>query len=154
MQSFCGFDETPCILMEVWIISNQTLVCSAYNLLFSHNAFFIFVVICYFILQAKTFTQMKNSSNNQEISLSQQPFASADKLSQLISDNIRGLKSKLPALHRNMSLYLANPDTEYILLRPVKVSSEPVLQLMISKFVCFLKYFLTFWNNKIAVIIK
>lgn len=72
---------------------------------------------------------MKSSSNNQEISLSQQPFASADKLSQIISDNIRGLKTKLPALHRSMSLYLANPDTEYILLRPVKVSNQPVLQL-------------------------
>lgn len=72
---------------------------------------------------------MKSSSNNQEISLSQQPFASTDKLSQIISDNIRGLKAKLPALHRSMSLYLANPDTEYILLRPVKVSCKLALQL-------------------------
>lgn len=65
---------------------------------------------------------MQSSSSSQNISLSQQPFASAEKLSQLISDNIRSLKSKLPVLHRCMSLYLANPDTEYILLRPVKVS--------------------------------
>lgn len=75
---------------------------------------------------------MKSSSNNQEISLSQQPFASADKLLQLISDNIRGLKSKLPVLHRSMSLYLANPDTEYILLRPVKVSNQPISQLRLT----------------------
>lgn len=74
---------------------------------------------------------MKISSKNQGISLSQQPFASADKLSQIISDNIRGLKTKLPVLHRSMSLYLANPDTEYILLRPVKVSSQLVLQLLL-----------------------
>lgn len=67
------------------------------------------------------------SSNNQEISLSQQPFASADKVSQIIVDNIRGLKTKLPVLHRSMSLYLANPDTEYILLRPVKVSVRSVI---------------------------
>lgn len=73
------------------------------------------------------------SSNNQEISLSQQPFASADKLSQIIADNIRGLKTKLPTLHRSMSLYLANPDTEYILLRPVKVSMSKKEQSFISR---------------------
>lgn len=85
---------------------------------------------------------MKSSSNNQEISLSQQPFASADKLSQIISDNIRGLKAKLPALHRSMSLYLANPDTEYILLRPVKVS------------ITFFKYVFKYFQYIIIVFIK
>lgn len=82
---------------------------------------------------------MKSSSNNQEINLSQQPFACSDKLSQIISDNIRGLKTKLPALHRSMSLYLANPDTEYILLRPVKVSSQQVLLLRLVIFLLFCK---------------
>ncbi|KFM56618.1 Conserved oligomeric Golgi complex subunit 3, partial [Stegodyphus mimosarum] len=77
---------------------------------------------------------MQSSPNSQDISLSQQPFASTEKVSQLIADNIRDLKSKLPSLHRSMSLYLANPDTEYILLRPVKTQIqncfEQVLQLI------------------------
>ncbi|XP_054719988.1 conserved oligomeric Golgi complex subunit 3-like [Uloborus diversus] len=86
-----------------------------------------------FLSKAKTVMEMQ-SSDAREINLSQQPFAAAEKLSQLIADNIRSLKTKLPPLHRSMSLYLANPDTEYILLRPVKTQIqgcfEQLLQLI------------------------
>lgn len=99
----------------------------------SHTVTLLIQSLQEFLEKAKIVTQMK-SSNKQEICLSQQPFASADKLSQIIADNSRGLKTKLPALHRSMSLYLANPDTEYILLRPVKTqiqnSFEQLLQLI------------------------
>ncbi|KAG8201548.1 hypothetical protein JTE90_011223 [Oedothorax gibbosus] len=100
----------------------------------SHTTTFLISSLQDFLTKAKVITEMQNTPSSQNISLSQQPFASAEKLSQLISDSIRSLKTKLPTLHRCMSLYLANPDTEYILLRPVKTqiqtSFEQLLQLI------------------------
>ena len=65
-----------------------------------------------------------NDRENQvkPIILSNQPFASADKVSELILAVKRNIRSKLPKLLRNLRLYLANKDTEYILLKPVRIS--------------------------------
>lgn len=87
-----------------------------------------------FLQKAKVVMEMQTASNTQEICLSEQPFATADTLSQLVSDSLRSLKTKLSSLKRSMSLYLSNPDTEYILFRPVKshvqTSFEQLLQLI------------------------
>ncbi|XP_042907554.1 conserved oligomeric Golgi complex subunit 3 [Parasteatoda tepidariorum] len=98
----------------------------------SHTVTFLIGSLQEFLSKAKVVSELQASSSNQNISLSQQPFANADALSQLISDNIRGLKSKLPTLHRCMSLYLANPDTEYILLRPVKIQIQSCFEQLLQ----------------------
>ncbi|GIX84197.1 conserved oligomeric Golgi complex subunit 3 [Caerostris extrusa] len=75
---------------------------------------------------------MQSSGSAQDISLSQQPFASVENVSQLIADNVRNLKTKLPTLQRSMSLYLANPDTEYILLRPIKTQVQSCFEQLLQ----------------------
>lgn len=87
-----------------------------------------------FLDKAKVVLQLQAEESGKNVCLSKQPFALADVLSQLVTDSVRHLKSTLPSLHRSMSLYLANPDTEYILFRPVKArvqgSFEQFLQLV------------------------
>ncbi|GFU22439.1 conserved oligomeric Golgi complex subunit 3 [Nephila pilipes] len=97
----------------------------------SHTTTFLIGSLQEFLEKAKVITQMQTSSS-QNINLSQQPFASAENLSQLIADNVRSLKTKLPTLQRSMSLYLANPDTEYILLRPVKTQIQSCFEQLLQ----------------------
>lgn len=59
-----------------------------------------------------------------DLVLSQQSFALPNIVNQLIMDTVESLKSKLPFIHRSMKLYLANRETEFILFRPVKVSTS------------------------------
>jgi len=53
--------------------------------------------------------------------LRQQPFASAEKLRDIVADTYRQLKQRHVDIQRKMSLYLANSDTEFILFKPMKV---------------------------------
>ncbi|CAL1265670.1 unnamed protein product [Larinioides sclopetarius] len=98
----------------------------------SHTATFLIGSLQEFLEKAKIITQMQSSGSSGVISLSQQPFASAENVSQLIADNVRNLKTKLPTLQRSMSLYLANPDTEYILLRPVKTQIQSCFEQLLQ----------------------
>ena len=43
-------------------------------------------------------------------------------ISELVLDVNRTIRSKLPKLQRNLHLYLANRDTEYILLKPIRIN--------------------------------
>lgn len=56
------------------------------------------------------------------VQLRLQPFATADKLRDVVADTYRQLKQQHVDIQRKMSLYLANKDTEFILFKPVKVS--------------------------------
>lgn len=65
-----------------------------------------------------------NMSENQvkPIALKNQPFAAPEKISEHISTTCQNIRSRLPALHADLHLYLANRDTEFILLKPVRMN--------------------------------
>ncbi|XP_067011172.1 conserved oligomeric Golgi complex subunit 3 [Anabrus simplex] len=74
-----------------------------------------------FLEKAQVFLSMSaevSSTNN--ITLAQQPFASADAVGKLVRETQRLIKTKLPTIQRSMQLYLANRETEFILFRPIK----------------------------------
>ncbi|GFR07921.1 conserved oligomeric Golgi complex subunit 3 [Trichonephila clavata] len=83
-------------------------------------------VAAYGLLQNRTHLLSFNSNN------ALLEFLLQVNLSQLIADNVRSLKTKLPILQRSMSLYLANPDTEYILLRPVKTHIQSCFEQLLQ----------------------
>jgi len=56
------------------------------------------------------------------VQLRHQPFASTEKLRDIVVDTYRQLKQCRADIQRKMSLYLANKDTEFILFKPMKVS--------------------------------
>jgi len=61
------------------------------------------------------------SSNGLHIQLRQQPFATAEKVRDVVTETYRQLKQRRADVQRKMTLYLANKDTEYILFKPMKV---------------------------------
>lgn len=58
------------------------------------------------------------------MALRQTPWASPQQISPFIQESIRNIKSKLSSIQRSMQLYLSNKDTEFILFRPIRVSSH------------------------------
>ena len=84
---------------------------------------------CRILLQAKVVTQMSGSgdgsegggSNGVRVLLRLQPFATAEKVREVITETYRQLKQRRVDVQRKMTLYLANKDTEYILFKPMKV---------------------------------
>lgn len=56
--------------------------------------------------------------------LRQTPWASPQQISPFIQESIRNIKSKLSSIQRSMQLYLSNKDTEFILFRPIRVSTH------------------------------
>lgn len=67
--------------------------------------------------------QFQAAGGNPEL-LGVQPWASAEKIAEVVSDTQRRIKSHLPSLQRSLQLYLANRETEFILFRPIKVSTS------------------------------
>jgi conserved oligomeric Golgi complex subunit 3 len=65
-----------------------------------------------------------DQTNQQKVSLRQQPFAKAEVLHDLIIENYNTMKKQLPEIFKIMSLYLANKDTEQILFKPIKVRNR------------------------------
>nr|XP_018911468.1 PREDICTED: conserved oligomeric Golgi complex subunit 3 [Bemisia tabaci] len=63
---------------------------------------------------------LKDPGPGMEKALSKQPFAAPNIISQTVQNVLRNTKAQLPSLQRSMSLYLANPDTQFILYRPIK----------------------------------
>ena len=68
-------------------------------------------------------SQMTEDSTG-HIQLRSQPFASAEKVRDIVADAYRQLKQRRADIQRKMSLYLANRDTEFILFKPVKVLGQ------------------------------
>lgn len=54
--------------------------------------------------------------------LKDQPFASVDRVADVISKGYKTLKAHLGLLSKSLALYLANKETEHILFKPVRVS--------------------------------
>jgi hypothetical protein len=63
--------------------------------------------------------------------LSSQPFATPEKIHDIVTETYKNIKSQLASVHRSMALYLANRDTEVILFKPVKVSLQIVQQIIL-----------------------
>lgn len=64
---------------------------------------------------------MNADPNAPKVVLKQQPFANPDKLHDLIAENYKDIRKKLPIINHKMSLYLSNKDIEQIILKRVKV---------------------------------
>jgi len=62
-----------------------------------------------------------NEDGTGRIQLRHQPFASTEKVRDIVADTYRQLKQRRVDIQRKMSLYLANRDTEFILFKPMKV---------------------------------
>ena len=69
---------------------------------------------------------MMKADGNTRVSLRQQPFASTDKVRDLVAETYRTLKQRRPTIQRSMALYMANKDTEYILFKPMKVTQTVI----------------------------
>lgn len=72
----------------------------------------------------QTVLQMNSDPNAPKVSLKQQPFATPDKLHDVIVENYKDIRKKLPLVNHKMSLYLSNKDIESIILKRVKVNAQ------------------------------
>uniref|UniRef100_A0A6A7G0E7 Conserved oligomeric Golgi complex subunit 3 n=3 Tax=Hirondellea gigas TaxID=1518452 RepID=A0A6A7G0E7_9CRUS len=67
-------------------------------------------------------TMNQREEDIKPIQLKNQPFANPNNINELISNVNRSIRTKLPKLHCNLHLYLANRDTEFILLKPIRIN--------------------------------
>ena len=65
-----------------------------------------------------------NSGQEKKAELKEQPFARPEKLQDIISENYKHIRKRLPLLHSAMSLYLCNKDVEQIILKRIKNSIQ------------------------------
>lgn len=64
---------------------------------------------------------MGEDENIKAVTLRTQPFAAPEKLNDIVAESYKIVKKSIPQIHRSMSLYLANRETEIILFKPIKV---------------------------------
>jgi hypothetical protein len=64
---------------------------------------------------------MNSDPNAPKVQLNQQPFSKPEQLHDLIAENYKDIRKKLPVIYRSMSLYLSNKDIEQIILKRIKV---------------------------------
>ncbi|UYV62274.1 COG3 [Cordylochernes scorpioides] len=81
-----------------------------------------------FLARAQIILQVQKDEPARNVTLSNQPFATPQILATLISKVYRNIKSTLPNFHRQLSLYLANMDTQYILFRPIKARVQTAFE--------------------------
>ena len=65
---------------------------------------------------------MNKDANSMKVSLRGQPFAKADKLHDIIVENYKDIRKKLPKICQLMAIYLSNKDIEHIIFKRIKVS--------------------------------
>ncbi|KAB7503917.1 Conserved oligomeric Golgi complex subunit 3 [Armadillidium nasatum] len=63
---------------------------------------------------------MNEEKGVKPIALRGQPFASADKVADVIVNTQKKLRSQMPIIQKKLHLYLANKDTEFILFKPIR----------------------------------
>lgn len=73
-----------------------------------------------------TSSAQESSASKVNFVLRQSSWASPQQISSIIQETQRLIKAKLAVLQRAMQLYLSNRDTEFIIFRPIRVSSENV----------------------------
>ncbi|XP_067128052.1 conserved oligomeric Golgi complex subunit 3 [Centruroides vittatus] len=98
----------------------------------SHCSEIILGPLLTFMDKAKVIIQVQKEESIRQVSLPNQPFASPEKLGEVVSRVYREMKSYLPTLRRTMALYLANVDTEYILFRPIKTRIQNTFEQLIQ----------------------
>lgn len=59
-------------------------------------------------------------SNTSDSNTTKKIFGTAQEVNAIVSDVLRTIKFKLPQIQQSLQLYLANKETEFILLRPIK----------------------------------
>ncbi|XP_067948240.1 conserved oligomeric Golgi complex subunit 3-like [Watersipora subatra] len=64
--------------------------------------------------------------------LTSQPFAKPEALRELVAESYRVLKATTPNIHKSMTLYLANRETEAILFKPIKARVQKQYQQLID----------------------
>lgn len=70
--------------------------------------------------KAQTIVKMNKDTNAVKVSLRGQPFAKADKLHDIIVENYKEIRKKLPKICHLMSIYLSNKDIEHIIFKRIK----------------------------------
>ena len=70
----------------------------------------------------KILTMNETENNVKPIVLKNQPFATPEKIGECVSQVFHDIRSRLPTLQVDLHLYLANRDTEFILLKPVRLN--------------------------------
>lgn len=81
-----------------------------------------------FLSKASVILKMREDPSAPQVSLRTQPFASPEKLHDVVAETYKNLKSKKGEIHQSMELYLANRDTEFILFKPIKGSIQACFQ--------------------------
>lgn len=81
-----------------------------------------------FLSRADVVISMKDEENIKSITLSSQPFATPEKIHDIVAETYKNIKSQFVSINRSMALYLANRDTEVILFKPIKVNIQNSFQ--------------------------
>lgn len=81
-----------------------------------------------FLSRAEVVINLKEEEGIKSVTLRQQPFATPEKLHDVVSETYKNIKSRLPTIHKSMQLYMANKDTETILFKPIKVNIQQAFQ--------------------------
>ncbi|RMZ93247.1 conserved oligomeric Golgi complex subunit 3-like [Brachionus plicatilis] len=76
------------------------------------------------IIKIQAVISMNSDANAPKVNLNQQPFAKPQKLQDIIAENYKHIKKKLPDIGKKMSLYLSNTEIEQIILKRVKSSLQ------------------------------
>lgn len=81
-----------------------------------------------FLSKAEVVKNIGEDGDSPKVSLRTQPFASPEKMRDIVGVTNKQIKSLVSVIFYKMSLYLANKDTEYILFRPVKSNIQQSFQ--------------------------
>ncbi|XP_030837446.1 conserved oligomeric Golgi complex subunit 3 [Strongylocentrotus purpuratus] len=78
--------------------------------------------------KAQVIVDLNEEESGASVSLRSQPFASPERVHEVVGASYKQIKTQLPKVFQSMSLYLANKDTEYILFRPIKAGVQLAYQ--------------------------
>ena len=104
----------------MYSVSPNSMTSFHYETFFKCLFIYVFVYINLYF-QASVVLHMMEEDNSKVI-LRTQPFATAERLHDVIAETYKNLKNRKPLVQKSMALYLSNKDTEYILFKPIKVS--------------------------------
>ncbi|XP_072180236.1 conserved oligomeric Golgi complex subunit 3-like [Diadema setosum] len=81
-----------------------------------------------FLKKAQVIVDLNQEEGGTKVTLRSQPFASPERVHEVVGASYKQIKSQLPKVFQSMALYLANKDTEYILFRPIKTGVQQAYQ--------------------------
>ena len=84
------------------------------------------------IIKIQAVISMNSDPNAPKVNLNQQPFAKAEKLQDIIAENYKHIRKKLPEICKKMSLYLSNIEIEQIILKRVKACLQQLYSDMLQ----------------------